>query len=202
MAKSNDDSIGVTENVLSTDRNAPGMTRRPIMNTHGQGEDSLCIGLFGTCGGSVWRDSFVALYDAMKINYFNPQVDDWTDEDAKNEASHLVNDAVVLFPITGETYGTGSLSETGFSVLQAIKLNRHRFFVVMIESSLDPTLDNPVARKESIRARVLVATHLRKLDLANLYIVDSLEKMQMLSIELYNIARQLQDAERYRSSST
>ena len=110
-----------------------------------------CVGLFGTCGGSRWRDPFMKRYGELGIQFFNPQVEDWKPEDAEAEADHLAEDAIILFPITGETYGTGSLAETGFSALQAIKLNRHRDFVVMIERELDPPLNDQVARKESIR---------------------------------------------------
>ncbi len=163
---------------------------------------TLCVGLFGTCGGSTWRDAFIKRYEELDIQYFNPQVDDWKPKDAEIEAEHLAEDAVILFPITGETYGTGSLSETGFSALQALRLNAHRDFVVMIERDLDPSLDDAVARKESIRARALVAKHLEKLDMANIYIVDSLEDMLALSIELYHIAHVRQNIEAYRRRST
>lgn len=163
---------------------------------------ALCVGLFGTCGGSRWRDEFIAKYEELGIEYYNPQVDDWKPEDAIVEAEHLAEDAVVLFPITGETYGTGSLAETGFSALQALKLNAHRDFVVMIEQDLDPSLDDPIARKESIRARALVRKHLQMLVMANIYFVDSLDDMLAISIELYGIAKVRQDIERYRSQST
>lgn len=58
------------------------------------------IGLFGTCGGSKWRDQFMVKYDNLKINYFNPQVDDWNATFADIEADHLVNDEIILFPVT------------------------------------------------------------------------------------------------------
>ena len=157
-----------------------------------------CVGLFGTCGGSTWREPFIRRYEELGIEYFNPQVDDWDPTFAEIEADHLAEDAVVLFPITGETYGTGSLAETGFSALQAIKLNKHRDFVIMIERELDDHLDDPVARKESIRARALVSKHLEKLDLANVYIVASLEDMLTLSLALYQIAAQRQALEAFR----
>lgn len=60
----------------------------------------LCVGLFGTCGGSKWRNNFMLKYNEMGINYFNPQVDDWKPELAEIEAEHLVNDDIVLFPVT------------------------------------------------------------------------------------------------------
>lgn len=148
----------------------------------------LCVGLFGTCGGSKWRSPFMEHYQKEGIPFFNPQVDDWKPEDAIKEAQHLASDAVILFPITGETYGTGSLAETGFSVLNAIRLDDRRDFVILIAQKLDDALDNAVARKESLRARALVKEHLKKLRLANLYVVDTLDEMLETSITLFRAA--------------
>ncbi len=152
----------------------------------------LCIGLFGTCGGSEWRESFMADYDLDKIPYFNPQVDDWKPELADIEAEHLADDEIILFPITSETYATGSLAETGFSILQAIRLDDRRDFVIMIDKDLDQELkdENPGMAKESLRARALVLQHLKKLRLSNLYVVDNLDQMLEVSLKLYT-ARQL-----------
>ena len=65
-----------------------------------------CIGLFGTCGNSTWRqDTFIPRYLelGMKdgVDFFNPQVDDWDDVMAQNEADHLATDGIIIFPVTG-----------------------------------------------------------------------------------------------------
>lgn len=148
----------------------------------------LTVGLFGTCGKSRWRDPFIKRYREEGISFFNPQVDDWKPEDAQIEAEHLANDEIILFPITSETYATGSLAEVGFSILQAIRLDDRRDFVVMIEQKLNDDLDNEVAKKESLRARALVLQHLKKLRLKNLYVVSSLEEMLEVSIQLFRAA--------------
>ena len=149
----------------------------------------LVIGLFGTCGGSMWRESFKAVYAEKNIPYFDPNKADWKAEDAIEEAKNLAEDDVILFPITNETYGTGSLSEVGFSILQAIRLDDQRKFVVMIQQELIPELNNEVARKESLRARALVVEHLKRLRLKNLYVVDTLEDMLKVSITLFEVAK-------------
>lgn len=146
----------------------------------------VTIGLFGTCGNSTWRDSFIEKYTALNIEHFNPNVADWKPELAEIEAQHLAEDEVILFPVTSETYGTGSLAEVGFSILNAIKLDNRRNFVIMIHKFLNDELDNEIARKESLRARALVMEHLKKLRLSNLYIVDNLDEMFDVSVELYN----------------
>jgi len=157
----------------------------------------LSIGLFGTCGGSQWRAAFMEEYKKLGISFFNPQVDDWKPEDAEIEAQHLADDKVILFPVTNETYGTGSLSEVGFSILNAIKLDDRRSFVVMIEKDLVPELSDPIARKESLRARALVFQHLRKLRLSNLYVVENLDEMFDISIQLYRAAEIVFPLEKY-----
>lgn len=148
----------------------------------------LVVGLFGTCGGSKWRNPFMKKYEELGITCYNPQVEDWKPELAEVEAQHLAEDKVILFPVTNETYATGSLSEVGFSILNAIKLDDRRNFVVMIQKDLLPELDDPIARKESLRARALVYEHLRALRLSNLYVVETLEEMLDISIALYNAA--------------
>jgi len=160
-----------------------------------------CIGLFGTCGNSKWREPFIHRYNQLGINFFNPQVADWKPENAVIEAEHLAEDAVILFPITSETYATGSLAETGFSLLNAINLEDRRDFVIFIDQKLDDALmkDNTVAAVGSLRARALVKQHLKKLKLANLYYLDSLEYMLDLSVELYELAVKRASLECFRS---
>jgi hypothetical protein len=147
----------------------------------------LCIGLFGTCGSSKWRDNFVKSYNEKNINYYNPNVPDWKPENAIIEAEHLTTDSILLFPITSETYGTGSLAEVGFSVLQAVTEPEKCNVIFLIDKNLDENLkENPALHKESTRARTLVREHLKKnLTFSNVHLVESLEDMLNLSIKLY-----------------
>lgn len=156
--------------------------------------NTITIGLFGTCGNSTWRNDFISEYEKEGISFFNPQKDDWKEEDAEIEANHLVNDEIILFPVTGETYGTGSLAETGFSVMQAIRSDKHRAVIVYIDTNLDESLkENAVAFKESKRARALTLAHLKKIKYANVYIVDSLDKMLKVSLLLHKSYIQLSE---------
>jgi len=145
-----------------------------------------CIGLFGTCGNSKWRDSFIKDFKERDIECFNPLVEDWKPEDAVIEAEHLANDSILLFPITKETYGVGSLSEVGFGILNAIKIDDRRDFIVMIESELDDELMKDKERaKESLRARALVLEHLKKHNFSNVYLVDTFDEMANAARVLY-----------------
>lgn len=149
---------------------------------------SRCIGLFGTCGTSKWREPFIERYKMLGIEYFNPQVPDWNPACAVLEAQHLKEDSIILFPVTGETFAFGSLAETGFSILHAIRMNTERDVVVMIEMVIDSELEgrSPDMAKDSMRARKLVMENLGKLDLPSLWIVKDLKTMLNLSIELWN----------------
>jgi hypothetical protein len=162
----------------------------------------LKIGLFGTCGNSTWRKKFIEEYQKQGIEFFNPQIDDWKPELADIEAENLAEDAIILFPVTGETYGTGSLAETGFSIAQAIRLDDRRDFVIMIEKDLDESLNDEVARKESLRARALVKQHLKKLNLSNLYIVENLDEMLEVSLRLYPMAVEREKLSKYNPKNT
>lgn len=152
---------------------------------------SPCIGLFGTCGNSQWRAPFIKRYEQEGYAFFNPQVDDWRPELALEEADHLVNDEVILFPVTNETDGIGSLSESGFSILQALKNPNGRDFVIMIHDHVDTDkVTDPAVAKASVRARALVLAHLKKIEMPNVFIVPTLTHVLELSDELYRMRKQ------------
>lgn len=150
-------------------------------------KDTLFVGMFGTCGSSEWRKPFITEYQKDGMSFFNPQVDDWTPDCAVAEAWHLANDQIVLFPVTDETYAVGSLAETGFSIMQAMKFDDRRDIIIMISRTLsDELMQDKERAKESIRARALVLQHLQKINLPNVYLVDTLDEMLMLSKILYD----------------
>jgi len=55
-----------------------------------------CIGLFGTCDKHRWRDAFIARYQELRIEHFNPMVDDWHPGMVPLEAQHLAEDEIIL----------------------------------------------------------------------------------------------------------
>jgi hypothetical protein len=145
------------------------------------------VGLFGTCGGSTWRTPFMAMLDSQGIPYFNPQVETWTPELADVEAWHLANDRLILFPVTDETFGFGSLAETGFSLQSALALNTNRFVMLYIAPAVNPQLaaSSPEQADASRRARKLALAHLAKAQNPNVFVVKSLEEMQAKVLRLY-----------------
>lgn len=113
------------------------------------------VGLFGTCGGSKWREEVMEQLKAVGIDYFNPVVPEWTPEDAVLESQHLVKDKVLLFAITGETESYGSLAETGWAALSAERHNQTLYVVIEDVPGGPKMLPN--------RARALVRSHATKL---------------------------------------
>lgn len=159
--------------------------------------NSKSIGLFGTCGNSKWRDEFIRMYEKLGVPYFNPQVADWKPELAQIEAWHLVNDNVILFPITDETYAVGSMAEVGFSVLSSLRWNTNRFVILFIAPAVDAAkIENPdpASIKNSNTARALLKAHLQQNATANVYVVDNLEDMLRLSVLLHGASNMLQHA--------
>jgi hypothetical protein len=134
-------------------------------------------------------------YTARGIQFFNPQVADWNPSLAAVEADHLVNDEIILFPVTDETTGIGSLSETGFSILSALRSNSQRYFVIFIDPNVKEQIkiDNPTGAKESVRARALVRAHLAKQQHPSVFIVNSLEQMLAVSLQLIQVSEILKN---------
>ena len=149
----------------------------------------ITIGLFGTCDNSTWRNQFISTYQNQNIEFFNPLKENWQPKDAQNEAKHLASDEIILFPILKDSFGLGSLSETGFSILNAINLNKHRQFVIQIDSDVQESLksEKPELAKLSKNTRAIIQQHLSKLNYDNVYIVNNLNDMLELSLDLYAI---------------
>ena len=147
----------------------------------------LCVGLFGTCGGSKWRDKFMECYKELGIPFFNPFKDDWSPEDAIVESEHLNSDKILLFPVLSGTYGTASLAEIGMGVANML-LDEKRQLVVYVVPEVDEGLkNNALAAKESNNARKIVLAHLNKLknNVPNLHVVNSLDEMLEVSCNLF-----------------
>lgn len=162
-------------------------------------EDQPCVGMFGTCDDSTFRqDLFIPAYEQAGIAYFNPQVNNWRPELADIEADHLAYDVVQCWPVLSSTYGLGSLAEQGFSIASSLRAPSPlpKFVIPMIELTLSDHLTDEVIRRESLRARKLAATHLQRSESPFIYPVESLEEMLAVSISLHGAARALVEASR------
>lgn len=82
--------------------------------------------LGGTCNKSTWRDELIPL---LKIDYFNPVVNDWTPECQAREIEEREKADFKLFVITAAMTGVFSIAE---AVEEAIK-NPIQTILVVIE---------------------------------------------------------------------
>jgi hypothetical protein len=64
--------------------------------------------LGGTCNNSRWRDYLISLLD---IEYFNPVVEDWTEECMKEELKQRAECDYCLYVITPKMTGVYSIAE-------------------------------------------------------------------------------------------
>ena len=139
------------------------------------------VGLFGTCADSKWRDKVIPLLEAAGVKYFNPVVENWTEECMKIEAEHAANDQVIMFVITGETTAIASMAESGWLALQA-QLRGQNFIVVLDDMNPEP---DPSLRIN--KTRKLLRTHIAALpDIAHeaIMICDTIEEATKEAIRI------------------
>ena len=70
--------------------------------------EAKTVFLGGTCNDSTWR---ATLIEKLKVDYFNPVVDDWNEEAQQQEIEHRENDKFVLYVITPLMTGVYSIAE-------------------------------------------------------------------------------------------
>ena len=64
--------------------------------------------LGGTCNDSTWREKLIA---KLQIEYFNPVVDDWTEDDYQEELKQRKSCDFCLYVITPMMTGVYSIAE-------------------------------------------------------------------------------------------
>lgn len=67
--------------------------------------------LGGTCAESTWRDYLISKLDKSKIQYFNPVVENWTQECMDREIYERNTCDYVLYTITPLMQGVYSIAE-------------------------------------------------------------------------------------------
>ncbi|MCE7948945.1 MAG: galactokinase [Chloroflexi bacterium CFX4] len=96
-----------------------------MAETHAQ------IFLMGTVGKSQWREPIKAACAAEGISVFDPVVPEWNQESMRREADALQHAHIILMAITDETPSVGSLAESGWAALSALK--RHQALGLYID---------------------------------------------------------------------
>lgn len=67
--------------------------------------------LGGTCNGSTWRDELMPMLTEREVTFFNPVVEDWTEEAKAHEDIAKENATWELYVITPEMTGVYSIAE-------------------------------------------------------------------------------------------
>ena len=94
--------------------------------------------LGGTCNESAWREELIPM---LKIDYFNPVVDDWNEEAYKNELRERKICDLCLYTITPEMAGVYSIAEVCW--IQSTDVLNISFIVLSISNrvmKLHPSL--------------------------------------------------------------
>lgn len=101
------------------------------------------IFLGGTCNGSKWREELIP---QLKVKYFNPVVEDWTDEAQIIELQKRKSCNHLLYVITPKMSGFFSIAElTEDSVIRP-----HKTHVIFLDEDEDLIFNNH--QKKSIKA--------------------------------------------------
>ena len=97
--------------------------------------------LGGTCNESTWRNRLIPM---LNINYFNPVVDDWTEDCMEIELKERRNADFCLYTITPKMSGVYSIAEVvddsnkkpDKTILIILKSDGHEYFNVSQWKSL------------------------------------------------------------------
>ena len=150
---------------------------------------TITVGLFGTCDNSKWREPFIERFNREGITYFNPVVEDWNPGCMPIEKEHFESDEILLFPILAESYGQGSLSELGFSVLRALRASKARILILLIDPEVEQRLmdENALRAKDSNRSRALVGSYIESVEDSRVIVVHSLAALLTASLQAHKL---------------
>jgi len=131
--------------------------------------------LMGTIGGAwsnpnrdCWREYVVQPeLDRLNVTYYNPVVEDWSEENAREEAEAIKNAETIVLVITDNHPSIGSLAESGWAILSAIERDQ------TVIAYIDKASDNA----DSLRARKIVLSQATTLApvIDELILVDDLD---------------------------
>lgn len=161
----------------------------------------LTVGLFGTCGDSTWRTPVIEVLNQHNIPFFNPQVPagTWHPGMIEEENTHLREDGIVVFPVTSETTGQGSLAEIGFSIMNVVRQNPAAFLIVMIDDECKDPNASEAQIKDSNRSRKLVKSKVSDLaaqPFSRVILVNTLEEIPGMILNAWGLLRRLEALEK------
>jgi len=93
--------------------------------------------LGGTCNGSTWREKLIPMLEKEDIKFFNPVVEDWTEEAQQLEEKVKKDGALELYVITPEMTGVFSIAEA----VNASHLKKGKVIFCMLDET-NPAASN------------------------------------------------------------
>lgn len=102
--------------------------------------------LGGTCNGSLWRN---ALITDLKIDYFNPVVDDWTPECMAEEIKQREECDFCLYVITPRMTGAYSIAEVVYDA--CFRPEKTVFCVVQFDQDFDDPQNASITYDEHMK---------------------------------------------------
>ena len=90
--------------------------------------------LGGTCNGSTWRDELIPM---LEIDYFNPVVEDWTEECMAEEIRQRKECDFCLYTLTPKMTGVYSIAE----VVDDSNKRPEKTLLVILKSDGDDRFD-------------------------------------------------------------
>ncbi len=131
--------------------------------------------LMGTIGGAwsepnrdCWREHVIQPeLDTLGVTYYNPVMEDWSEENAREEAEAIANAETIVMVITANHSSIGSLAESGWAILSAIE--REQTVIAYIAKESDDA--------DSLRARKIVLSQAKTLapQIDELILVDDVD---------------------------
>lgn len=96
--------------------------------------NKMRVFLGGTCNDSTWREELIPLLEERDVEYFNPVVDDWTEECQKIEDDVKANPLTVnLFVITSQMTGVYSIAE----MVDSVHVKSYATIVLVLSDGFD-----------------------------------------------------------------
>jgi hypothetical protein len=149
----------------------------------GIGTEQVSIGLFGTGSRTSWRGPFVTAYQETGIRYFNSQgVDDSYGSYKEAVLTHLAKDRILVFALTGETYGLTAATLIAMAITKVMGTNR--WLLVYVEPELTAIDADEFDREEVAVHRALLIGHIGEMDLPNVKLVHNLDDLLQESLRL------------------
>jgi hypothetical protein len=121
------------------------------------------IGLFGTCNPSTWRnDIVIPMLNNFGISYFNPQVEDWTENLIEIENNVKSSAEILLFVLDGNTRGISTMIE----ITELILTNKNNLVLVI----------NDIAEGSIINGQKISFDELKDLNRSRAYLSELAER--------------------------